>query len=200
MTLFEEPPQNLLPYDGEALYFSRVIDAKTATVFMQRLMTEVAWQHDEIQMFGKKIITARKVAWCGDDGMLYTYSKTTKKPVPWTPLLLELKNIAEEYSKTAFNSCLLNLYKDGTQGMGWHSDDEKELGPDPEIAALSFGAPRRFLFRHKVNGEKREVLLENGSLLLMGESTQPHWQHSIPKALKVQTPHISLTFRTILKQ
>ncbi len=200
MNLFDESPQNLLPYDGDAIYLGLIMDAGAAGVFMKRLMAEVAWQHDAIQMFGKQVITARQVAWYGDSGLLYTYSKTTKMPRPWTPLLLELKHTVEDHCNITFNSCLLNLYHEGSQGMGWHADDEKELGDNPAIAALSFGAPRRFLFRHNDTKEKKEIILENGSLLLMKGTTQHHWQHSLPKALKVKAPRISLTFRTIRKQ
>ncbi len=161
------------------------------------LLSTVPWKSDEVVIFGKRMVTARKVAWYGDAGCDYTYSGTTKQALPWTKYLLDLRVVAERLAGEAFNSCLLNLYHDGSEGMGWHSDDEKEIVRDSAIASLSFGAERRFVFRHKESGEKAEVLLENGSLLVMKGETQRFWQHQLPKMARVRTPRVNLTFRRI---
>lgn len=140
---------------------------------------------------------ARKVSWHGDPGCAYTYAGSRKSPQPWTDSLRALKDRVEAAAGVPFNSCLLNLYHAGTEGMGWHSDDEPELGPEPVIASLSLGAARRFLFRHRVEKTRVEVRLEHGSLLVMRGACQRLWQHSLPKALRVREPRINLTFRRI---
>lgn len=198
MKLFETEISNLLPVDGIAEYYTGIINQNQANHYFKQLLITIAWQHDEINIFGKKFITKRMAAWYGDSPFNYTYSNTTKTALPWIPLLLELKEMAEANAGVTFNSCLLNLYQNGTEGMAWHSDDEKELGKDTVIASISLGAGRRFIFRHKVSGQKVETLLENGSLLIMKGSTQSHWQHSIPKMLRVRETRINLTFRTII--
>lgn len=123
-------------------------------------------------VFGKHIVTKRKTAWYGDSDYVYIYSKTEKKALPWTRELVNLKQIVENLSNTKFNSCLLNLYHDGNEGMGWHSDDEKSIEGNSTIASVSFGAERRFSFKHKQSKKTISVLLENGSLLLMKDATQ----------------------------
>ncbi len=150
-------------------------------------------------MYGKRYITKRKTAWYGDAAFEYSYSNTTKTALPWTPELLEIKNSVEKLTGHSFNSCLLNFYHNGNEGMSWHSDDEPELGENPIIASLSFGAPRKFSFKHKITKETVSVLLEHGSLLVMKGATQAHWLHAIPKSTKVKTPRINLTFRTIIQ-
>ena len=193
------PSTNLLPCDGEVFYQSEFFSVREADHFLAALLKTIAWEHDEVMMFGKKIITARKVAWYGDAGLAYRYSGKTRVAIEWTRELRAMKDLIERSTGGSFNSCLLNLYADGDQGMGWHSDDEKELGRDPEIASVSLGAERRFDFRHKDSREKVSVMLEHGSLLAMKGRTQTHWQHQIPKTKKVKELRVNLTFRQILK-
>ncbi|WP_193211419.1 alpha-ketoglutarate-dependent dioxygenase AlkB family protein [Luteolibacter marinus] len=196
MELFRpDPSENLLPRDGTVNYHGVVLAAASAANYYDALISSVPWRHDEAVMFGKHIVTARKVAWYGDSPFPYTYSGTTKQALAWSDEMKELKSLAEQCSGCRFNSCLLNLYHDGNEGMGWHSDDEKSLVADSGIASLSFGAERRFDFKHKQTGEKVSVTLENGSLLVMKGTTQTHWLHQIPKSKRITTPRINLTFR-----
>ncbi|MGV3640825.1 MAG: alpha-ketoglutarate-dependent dioxygenase AlkB family protein [Adhaeribacter sp.] len=190
-------PVNLLPADGSVYYYGPVMPRPEADSYFGRLLHTIAWKHDEANFFGKHILTKRKVAWYGDQAYLYTYSNTTKEALPWTPELLALKALAEKITGHTYNSCLLNLYHSGQEGMAWHSDDEKTLGPRPAIASFSFGAGRLFAFKHKKNGQRISVLLEQGSLLLMQDATQAHWQHRLPPTKKVSQARINLTFRTI---
>lgn len=191
-------PVNLLPYDGEVIYYGPVVDPGKLSYYLQRLSDDIVWKHDEAVIFGKHIITKRKVAWYGDEEYAYTYSNTTKHALLWTEDLLALKKLAEQLSGAKFNSCLLNLYHDGDEGMAWHSDDEKSLGKNTTIASLSFGAERNFAFKHKTTKQSRTLLLENGSLLVMKGTTQTHWLHRLPKTTKVTRPRINLTFRTMV--
>jgi alkylated DNA repair dioxygenase AlkB len=197
MELFKTIPTNLLPHDGEVIYYGKVMPQKEAGDYMEILMNDIAWKNDEAVIFGKHFITKRKVAWYGDARFSYTYSNITKEALPWTPELLELKNLAEKLSGSVFNSCLLNLYHSGEEGMAWHSDDEKELRGNSGIASMSFGAERKFSFKHKRTGEKIDILLEAGSLLMMKADTQTNWLHRLPPTKKVQKPRINLTFRTM---
>ncbi len=188
---------NLLPGEGEVYYFGPIIPEHQSNIFFERLMTLIAWRNDEAMMFGKKIITKRKVAWYGDLPFKYTYSKTTKLALPWTEDLIILKEVAEQVSGETYNSCLLNLYHDGTEGMAWHSDGEKELKKNGAIASLSFGAERKFAFKHKLSKEVVTVHLHHGSLLVMKGETQTHWLHRLPPSKRITSPRINLTFRTI---
>lgn len=199
MDLFNtDPLQNLLPYDGIVIYHGPVLAPEQSRHYMDRLMDSIPWKNDEAVIFGKRIITRRKVAWYGDEAYNYTYSNTTKQALPWTRELSELKSLVESKSGCRFNSCLLNLYHDGAEGMAWHSDDEAALGKDTTIASLSLGAERKFLFKHKRSQEKVSLQLEAGSLLLMQGSTQTHWLHRLPPTKKISSPRINLTFRTIV--
>jgi alkylated DNA repair dioxygenase AlkB len=150
-------------------------------------------------MFGKEIISKRKVAFYGDDGIEYTYSNKTKKGLVWTEHLLKIKSIVEDYTQVNYNGCLLNLYHDGNEGMGWHSDDEKEILPNSSIASVSLGIERKFSFKNKSSKETVSVQLENGSLLEMKGAIQKHWLHALPKSKKITKPRINLTFRQFLK-
>ena len=194
--LFPEA-RELLPNDGSASYHGSVFPTEQADQLFTSLQIHIPWEHDEVFLFGKRIVTARQVAWFGDEGCHYTYSGKTHLATPWTPELQVIKTKIEELTGTLFNSCLANLYLEGEQGMGWHQDNEKELGPEPTIASVSLGAERRFDFRHKEHGDKVQILLAHGSLLIMSGSTQTYWQHQLPKTKKVTTPRINLTFRTI---
>jgi alkylated DNA repair dioxygenase AlkB len=162
------------------------------------MLTALHWKQDELLMFGKKIITNRKVAWYGDDTFQYTYSHTSKTALPWHEQLLPLKKKVEELTQSSYNSCLCNLYHHGNEGMSWHSDDDKEFGKQPTIASLSFGAHRTFSFRHKKTKEIISLTLENGHLLLMKGDTQHCWVHALPKSAKVKEPRINLTFRYVI--
>jgi alkylated DNA repair dioxygenase AlkB len=189
---------NLLPMDGGAHYYGPVLDAAETQAYFQRLETEVPWEQDRVMMFGKMITTARRMAWYGDARAAYTYSGTTKHPLPWTPALLALKQLLEHRTKSTYNSCLLNLYRHGQESMGWHSDDEKCLDAAMPIASMSLGAERKFSFKHKHTKETISLMLESGSLLLMTPPAQLHWWHCLPKSARVATPRLNLTFRTIL--
>ena len=193
----EDSLKNLLPKDGIANYYGKLLTYKEANYYFDCLLNTIKWESDQIRMYGKLIITKRKVAWYGDMDYEYTYSKNTKRALPWTEELLKLKSIAEEKAKEKFNSCLLNLDHDGDEGMGWHSDAEKELKKDGPIGSISFGAERKFVFKHKETKETISLILEHGSLLLMKGATQTNWMHRLPPTKVIIQPRINLTFRTI---
>lgn len=190
--------QNVLPENGTVHYLPEVFDVVSSAHLMNVLQESLAWEADQLIMFGKRITTRRKVAWVGDPNCSYTYSGVTKYPQAWTTELLEIKARVEKISQTEFNSCLLNLYLDGNDGMGWHSDDEKELDPNAPIASVSLGAKRKFAFRHKVDKRTISLFLENGSALIMHTPTQEYWNHSLLKTKTVTDSRINLTFRKII--
>ena len=194
----KEMSENLIPYDGEVFYFENFLKEQLAMQFFQELDKNISWEHDEFFMYGKRIITKRKVAWYGSKAFQYTYSNRTRTAIVWNQKLLEMKNILESKTSENFNSCLLNLYPEGSDGMGWHSDDEKELRPLATIASLSLGSDRKFSFKHRLTKETVSLTLQNGSLLLMKGSTQKHWLHQLPKTKKIIGPRINLTFRSII--
>ena len=181
-------------------YIENFFDFDQSQLYMKHLTNDIKWKREKIRMWGKEIVTKKRIAWYADKGKSYTYSGSTFHPDQWNELLLEIKKHVEQYIKFQFNSVLLNEYPNGKVGMGWHSDDERELGIDPIIASLSFGANRDFIFKHKTDKrfENIKIHLKSGSLLLMLGSTQHHWKHSLPKRLKVREPRINLTFRKIL--
>ncbi len=201
MELFDkefDPTINLLPKDGMVNYHGKLISVREANYYFENLLNTIQWKNDEAVIFGKLIVTKRKVAWYGDTDFDYTYSNTTKKALPWTNELLELKKLIEEKTGETFNSCLLNLYHNGDEGMAWHSDGERDLKKNGAIASLSLGAERKFSFKHKENKEKVSLILENGSLLVMTDETQSHWLHRLPPTKLILKPRINLTFRTIV--
>ncbi len=201
MDLFNSEPYqntNLLPKDGMVNYYGQLMTATKANDYLIELLENIAWQNDQAIIFGKLIITKRKVAWYGDINFNYTYSKITKQALPWTTALLELKALAEATTGETYNSCLLNLYHDGNEGMAWHSDGEKDLKKNGAIASLSFGAERKFAFKHKETKETVSQVLQNGSLLVMKDQTQTHWLHRLPPTKLVTKPRVNLTFRTIV--
>ena len=181
-------------------YIENFFDSDQSQLYMKHLTNDIKWKREKIRMWGREIVTKKRIAWYADEGKSYTYSGSTFHPDQWNELLLEIKKHVEQYIKFQFNSVLLNEYPNGKVGMGWHSDDERELGIDPIIASLSFGANRDFIFKHKTDKsfENIKIHLKSGSLLLMLGSTQHHWKHSLPKRLKVREPRINLTFRKIL--
>lgn len=189
---------NLLPYDGTVFYYGKVLLLAKANHYFNELYNTIEWRNDEAIIFGKRIITNRKVAWYGDKPFNYTYSNITKKALTWTKELLLLKQLTEEKTEATYNSCLLNLYHDGNEGMAWHSDGEKMLEKNGAIASLSFGAERKFAFKHKESKATKSLILENGSLLVMKNETQANWMHRLPPTTLVKRPRINLTFRTIV--
>tara|TARA_B100000073_G_scaffold51334_1_gene37822 strand:+ start:17 stop:640 length:624 start_codon:yes stop_codon:yes gene_type:complete len=189
--------QTIINKDGIAIYTDSLIPAEKSELFLLQLSKNIQWKNDESVIFGKHYITRRKTAWYGDRPFNYTYSKIKRTALPWTNELLEIKHIVENNESTKFNSCLLNFYHDGDDGMGWHADNEKELKKNSVIASVSLGAERKFSFKHKKNKEKIDLMLGNGSLLVMKEQIQNHWMHQLPKSKKVREPRINLTFRTI---
>jgi alkylated DNA repair dioxygenase AlkB len=189
--------KNLLPKDGIVNYFGKLLIHQDANRYFDCLMNTIEWKNDQAIIYGKQIITKRKVAWYGDSDFEYTYSNITKRALSWTPELLELKSIIEEKTGEKFNSCLLNLYHNGDEGMSWHSDAEKDLKKDGAIGSLSFGAERKFAFKHREIKETISLILEHGSLLVMKGTTQTNWLHRLPPTKRITKPRINLTFRTI---
>src|ERR671935_1968731 len=198
-TIFNEyRVSNILIKDGTVNYYGKILSSEEANQYFGLLMQNILWEKDKVVIFGRHIATKREVAWYGDSEYLYTYSNTTKEALAWTKELSELKQIVEEeLAGIKFNSCLLNLYHNGNEGMGWHSDDEKPLGKNNTIASLSFGAERKFSFKHKQTKQIVSLVLEHGSLLIMKGDTQWNWLHSLPKSKNITQPRINLTFRTI---
>ena len=200
MDLFTDGIRNLLPYDGTVHYFGPIISSSDSDLLFHSLLNTIEWKQDEAIIYGKHILTKRKVAWYGDRPFAYTYSRTTKFELPWTNELLELKSLTEVHSQEKYNSCLLNLYHTGEEGMAWHSDGEKDLKKNGTIASISLGAERKFSFKHKESKLNVTTVLQNGSLLVMKDETQAHWLHRLPPTTKIRTPRINLTFRTIVDQ
>jgi len=198
-----DEPLNILPNDGEVNYYGEIMPLSDSDFYFERLLNTIAWRCDQALVFGKLIETKRKVAWCADtiDGkaFAYTYSGVTKQSIPFTQELLALKKLVEQHSNETYNSCLLNLYHSGEEGMAWHSDGELDLKKNGAIASLSFGAERKFAFKHKLSKEVVALQLKPGSLLVMKGTTQQHWLHRLPPTKKVLEPRINLTFRTIDK-
>jgi alkylated DNA repair dioxygenase AlkB len=189
---------NILPKDGCAQYLPAILSAQHSKNLMAQLETSLTWEPDVLMMFGKKITTRRKIAWVGDSQCFYTYSGIKKNPQAWIQELLTIKSRLEELVQSEFNSCLLNFYHDGDDGMGWHSDDEKELDTNAPIVSISLGACRKFSFRHKEDKTTIPLYLENGSALIMRYPTQRFWRHALLKSKTVTSPRINLTFRKIL--
>ncbi|MVX36713.1 alpha-ketoglutarate-dependent dioxygenase AlkB family protein [Myroides sp. LoEW2-1] len=196
----DEERDNLLPFDGEVLLHGFALTVEESLYYYSRLLDEIAWKHDEAVVNGKRISTKRKIAWYGDERFAYTYSNVTKYALPWTESLLVLKTIVEAKTGETYNSCLLNYYATGEEGMAWHSDGEIDLKKNGSIASLSFGATRIFSFKHKELNQKRDVVLETGSLIEMKGVTQDYWLHRLPPSKKVRKGRINLTFRTIEKE
>jgi alkylated DNA repair dioxygenase AlkB len=190
---------NLLPVDGICSLQDAFYAQERANELYRILMLEVDWKQYSIKIFGKIIPQPRLTAWYGEKEAAYSYSGIQLEPIPFTPLIEQIKADIEALSGYKFNSVLLNLYRNQNDSMGWHSDDEKELGPDPKIASVSLGSCRMFQLKHKTQKQmKLKVHLNNGSLLLMEGTMQHHWLHAIPKSTQESRPRINLTFRKIL--
>ena len=189
---------NLLHKDGTAHYYGKILPYREANRYFDLLLQNIQWKNDEANILGKHIITKRKVAWYGNSDYSYAYSNTTKQALAWTRELSVLKRLVEEITGESFNSCLLNLYHNGNEGLGWHSDDEKSIGKYTPIASLSFGAERKFSFKHKQTKQTVSLVPEHGSLLVMKGATQTNWLHSLPKSNRITQARINLTFRMMV--
>lgn len=185
--------------DADVRLYRSLFSPETSDRLFAQLHQQTCWKQEFIKLYGKPIAIPRLTAWYGDEGKFYTYSKIEMAPDPWTPSLLEIKTRIEAISGVTFNSVLLNLYRDGKDGVAWHSDDEPELGENPAIGSVSFGATRLFRFKHKQQQDlKQNIELTHGSFLLMQGLTQHFWLHQIPKTAKPLSPRINLTFRIIV--
>jgi alkylated DNA repair dioxygenase AlkB len=184
--------------DAEIIYFPTFLKKEEADAIYNELIQNIPWQQDEITVYGKKHLQPRLTALYGNEGKPYSYSNIVMQPHPWTSLLQKIKSHIESVSKTNFTTVLLNYYRNGSDGNGWHADNEKELGTNPIIASLSLGAERTFQLKHNSDSTlKKSLILEHGSLLLMQGTTQHFWKHQIPKTTKPIGPRINLTFRMI---
>ena len=190
---------NLVSRDGELNYLPGFIDTEAAYRLHERLLVELAWQAEDIIIAGRRVKVPRLVCWYGEEGAVYRYSGVVHHPLPWPDALSQVRQKIERTCGHLFNSVLGNLYRDGQDSMGWHADKEKELGENPFIASLSLGEERLFKIRHNQTGEHLNLMLANGSLLLMGGRLQQHWRHCVPKVREAKSARINLTFRTILQ-
>lgn len=196
--LFSDPAsQHIALKDGELVYYPQFFALQEATLYMQTLMEKISWQQESMMMYGKPVLFPRLMAWYGDAGSTYAFSGKTYTPEAWTDELMLIKERIEQVAGAHFNSVLLNRYRNGKDSMGWHADDEPELGHNPVIASVNLGASRRFMLRHQEAGLKYELELQHGSLLIMKGALQHHWQHQVPKTAKVSGERINLTFRVI---
>ena len=192
-----DQPINLINHDGLVDYYGHLLTDTQADDFFEKLLESIEWKNDRAIIYGKEIITQRKIAWYGEKPFNYTYSNTTKKALPWTQELLDLKNRAENKTHETYNSCLLNLYHNGSEGMAWHSDAEKDLKQNAAICSLSLGAERKFCFKHKRTKEVVSLKLKHGSCLVMKGATQKNWLHRLPPTKIPTKARINLTFRTM---
>lgn len=197
--LFNSDRQNILPFDGEVEYFPQFFTMEESGEYFNDLLLNINWKQEPIMIYGREVMQPRLTAWYGDAGKSYSYSGITMHPYPWTETLLAIKQKVEKTAEVKFNSALLNQYRDGKDSVGWHRDNEKELGLNPVIASVSFGVTRTFQFRnHKDKKITRSIELTNGSLVLMKGATQHHWEHQIPKTARVLSSRINITFRVIV--
>jgi alkylated DNA repair dioxygenase AlkB len=198
--LFEEPRKEGEPVqieNGEYLYFPNFYKREMADAYLNSLEEAIEWKQESMNMYGREINFPRLTAWYGDNDKPYSFSGITLSPKPWSPELLAIKKDIEPICEASFNSVLLNLYRDGNDSISWHTDAEKELGKNPIIASVNFGAERVFQLRHTITKEKINLPLQHGSLLVMRGELQHFWQHQVPKTKKVDKKRINLTFRVI---
>ncbi len=185
--------------DADVTHVPGFFDVAESDALLHDLGETIVWRHDSITMYGKTSPIPRLNAWYGDAGKTYRYSNISMQPRPWTPALTTIRERIERECDQRFNSVLLNLYRDGRDGVAWHADDEPELGPEPVIASVSFGATRRFQLRHRNERTlQHELALAHGGLVVMRGPTQAHWLHQVPKTSKPVAPRINLTFRSII--
>lgn len=198
LDIFSRAHQSILPFDGEVYLYPDFYEEQGTRLIFEQLKNSILWKQDKMKIYGKTINFPRLTSWYADGDQEYTYSGVLNTPVPFTPLLLKIKEAAEQQCGRQFNSALLNYYRDGSDSMGWHSDDEAELSDNPVIASVSFGATRTFRFKHKQQKDAKVAIdLNNGSLLIMQGATQHHWLHQVPKTAKQPGPRINITFRDI---
>ena len=179
-------------------HYRRWLDKPSAKNLFDFLTKNINWQIEHLEMFGKLVQVPRRIAFFGEEGLSYTYSKQIHRALPWPPNLVDLKEKIEEKLKTAFNSVLCNYYKDGNDYIGWHQDNEADLGMDPIIASISLGAERKFLLRNCQTRRIKEFILSDGDLFVMHSDCQRNWQHSLPRSRHIQNPRINLTYRKII--
>ncbi len=185
--------------DADIVHLPRFFDHAEQTRLADELLSTTAWRQDEMSMYGRSVAIPRLQAWYGDPGCSYTYSGIEMEALPWTRALLEVKAAVEPEAGVTFNSVLCNRYRDGADSVAWHADDEPELGIDPVIASVSFGAVRPFRFRHRFDPSLSfELVLEPGSVVVMRGATQARWHHQIPKTARPVGERINLTFRVIV--
>jgi alkylated DNA repair dioxygenase AlkB len=197
-SLFQSDPIVFNLPDAEIIYFPDFLSNEEADSLFQELRKNIPWQQDQITVYGKKHLQPRLTALYGNEGKPYSYSNIVMQPHHWTLTLQKIKSLVENVSDTSFTTVLLNYYRDGSDSNGWHSDNEKELGTNPVIASLSLGAERNFQLKHNFDPtQKKNIILENGSLLLMKGTTQHFWKHQVPKTTKPIGARINLTFRVI---
>ncbi len=190
---------NLLPHHGTLYYLEGVFTSSECSSLFNTLIKETPWRQEPIKLFGRKVMQPRLTAWYASEGVSYSYSGLTMQGLAWTSSLLQIKGRVEEKLGEKFNSVLLNLYRDGNDSMGWHRDNEKELGLQPLIASVSFGAPRKFQLRTYLQKKERiDVEPAAGSIIVMAGDCQDYWEHSVPKTKMQVMPRINLTFRSIL--
>ncbi|WP_378183582.1 alpha-ketoglutarate-dependent dioxygenase AlkB [Aquimarina sp. SS2-1] len=199
MNLFasQNDPITLKMTDANVIYYPSFFNKNKSDELFKTLLESIQWQQDDIKLFGKVYKQPRLTALYASNKKTYTYSNITMQPHQFTDELLFIKKEIENVCPDVFTTCLLNLYRDGQDSNGWHADNEKELGPEPTIASVSFGEERWFYFKHKTKNLKQKILLQHGSLLLMRGKTQEHWLHQIPKSKKISNSRINLTFRVI---
>ncbi len=189
--------KHLVNSEDQLVLISGFFAEQQADFFYSQLISSLSWNQEELTVVGKKVMVPRLVCWYGEKKAIYSYSGVTHQPLLWNDTLLEIKQHIETFSDFSFNSVLANLYRNGTDSMGWHADKEKELGKDPAIASLSLGDNRLFKIRHNKTGELINIELQHGDLLLMSGALQHHWRHCVPKTKIEKNPRINLTFRKI---
>ena len=189
---------NLLPYDGMVNYHPMAFSTEEINTFFECLSTEITWQQDVVKLFGKTYITERKVAWYAEKPFIYRYSGQSKVALVFSQTLIDIKLRVEKLTGSEYNACLLNFYHSGSEGMGWHSDNEKSISPNSSIASVSLGAARKFQFKHKTHGQKIDLILDSGSVMDMRDASQEFWLHALPKNTKIKGERINLTFRKMV--
>ena len=190
--------QNLLPFDGEVFHYPGFFSKAESDVLFEGLVSQIPWKQEPIIIFGKEVMQPRLTAWYADQGVTYKYSGVTLQAQAWPDSVYEIKRRVEKETGFKFNSALLNFYRDQTDSMGWHRDNEKELGANPVVASVSFGASRDFKFKnYKDKDTKVSVTLAHGDLLMMQGKTQHEWMHAIAKSTRAIGPRINITFRLI---
>jgi alkylated DNA repair dioxygenase AlkB len=189
----------LLPCDGSAILIPDFITSRDADQYFLELLAITPWEETTLMMFGKRVSEPRLSAWHADPELPYTYSGSERTPQPWNEPLRALREACQARLDHSFNGVLVNLYRNGHDSMGWHSDDEAVNGPAPVIASISLGAERRFDLRHKESGEIVTTMLPHGSLLVMSGQSQSHWKHRIPRSARIANPRINLTLRHLFR-